>query len=269
MGRISRSIALVKQSYGVLMQDKELLILPVLSGLTILVVCAGFVLGMGFLDEGALDRDEATWILPSLLFYIVTYTVGIFFQAAIIAGASERLAGGDPTLGSALGAAGRRFPAILMWGVIAGTVGMLLRAVQERSEVVGKIIIGIIGVVWSLATFFMVPVLVMEKRSIGDSFRHSWGLFKETWGETVVGNVGLGIVQFLCFLPLIAICALLWSGGMEIVAIVVGIVGIAVLSVFFSALQAVFVASLYRYAVAGEVADGFDRALMETAFRPK
>ena len=110
MGRIKRSFQLMGQSYRTLMKDKELLVLPLISGICILIVTASFVIPMGLLGDDALESEsELSYLIPLLLFYIVTYTITIFFQAAIIAGANERMSGGDPTLGSALGAAASRF----------------------------------------------------------------------------------------------------------------------------------------------------------------
>ena len=294
MDRISRSWRLMKQSYLVLMQDKELMILPVLSGICVLLVSATFVMGavtfggedlLGS-DEAAIERstpdaeigvgaaegeEEPSWQLSLVMFgwYVVVYTVGLFFQAAIVAGASERLAGGDPTLRSALGAAFRRIGPIILWGLVAATVGMIIRSIQERSGLVGRIVMAIVGVVWSLATFFMVPVLVLEDHGVGESFKKSWGTFKATWGETVVGNLGLGLMSFLMMLPVILIAIFLATQEFMVAAVIVGVVGIALLSIFFSALQGVWVASLYRYATVGETPSGFDADLFAAAFRQK
>lgn len=270
MGRIGRSFRLMKESYRVLMRDKELLVLPVISGVLILIVILSFAIPLGVF-RGDVDTDESgvTYALVLLAFYVVTYTISIFFQAAIIAGATERLEGGDPTVGSALRAAGRRFGSILVWGIIAGTVGMILKAIQERSELVGKIVAGLIGAAWSLATFFVVPVLVLEGVSVGSAFSRSWSLFKKTWGETVTGQVGLGLASFLFLLPVLVVCGLLCYAGLWVVGIVVGVLGVALIIVFFSALQAVFVAALFRYATTGESPEGFDADIVAGAFRPK
>ena len=274
MQRIARSWRLMKQSYGVLMQDKELMVLPILSGLCLLLILASFFFGLGLNQEGmfeSIERGEqdVKLMISGFLFYVVTYTAAFFFQAAIVAGASERLAGGDPTLGSALGAAGRRFPAILMWGIIAATVGMLLRALEERFEAVGRFVVGLIGVAWTLATFFMVPILVMEQKSVGTSFKDSWTLFKKTWGEMVSGNVGLGLASFIVMLPIILIAGALFSAGMAVAALVVGVVGVGLVAIFFSALNGVWMASLYRYATKGDVPPGFDPDVFGSAFVAK
>ena len=270
MQRIRTSFRLMAQSYRVLMQDKELMLLPVLSGLCIIAVCASFLVPLGLTDPAALESaDESAFLLPALLFYIATYTIGFFFQAAVVAGASEHMSGGDPTLGSALRAAGRRFVPLLLWGVVAGTVGMVLRAIQERSALAGKLIAAIVGVAWSLATFFMVPVIVHEDLSLRESFKRSWTTFKQTWGETVVGNAGLSLAAFLIALPLIALCVALFAADLVVAGVALAVAGIVVLAVFFSALQGVWLAAVYRYATTGAAPGGFEGGTIQGAFRAK
>ena len=268
MGRIGRSFQLVGQSYRVLMQDKELMVLPLISGALMILVAASFFFGLG-LQSGFDEEAKSELYLPGFLFYVVTYGIGIFFQAAVVAGATERLRGGDPTIGSALTAAGRRLVPILMWAVVAATVGVLLRAVQDRAGFVGKIVVGIVGAAWSLATFFVVPVLVLEDEPIGMSFGRSLELFKKAWGESFVGNVTIGAAALCAWVTLIAVVGLLAWTGLTLVTLGVGLAGAIFLSVLFSSLQGVFVASLYEYATRGTAPAGFDRQLLDQAFRPK
>src|SRR5688500_8627607 len=158
MGRIGRSFQLVGQSYRILMQDKELMLLPLVSGVIMLfaIVAIGFGFGV---DTSSIERHDATLYLPIFLIYVVTYAVGIFFQAAVVAGATERMSGGDATVRSALAAASRRLGPILMWAVVAGTVGLAIRAIHDRIGFLGKIVTTLVGAAWSLATVFIVPVL--------------------------------------------------------------------------------------------------------------
>jgi hypothetical protein len=267
MGRISRSFQLVGQSYRVLMQDKELMVLPLISGTFIAIVAASFAFGFGIDSPRTLRNGGPEIYVPMFLMYVVTYAVGIFFQAAVIAGATARMRGEDPTVSSALAAASRRIGQILMWAVVAATVGMLLRAIQERVGFIGKIIVGIVGAAWSLATFFVVPVLVLEDRSVQESFSRSVAVFKKTWGETVVGGINLGVAAMCAWFTLIAVTGLL-AMTIGIVSVVVFAVGAVFLMVFFSALQGVYIASLYRYATEGEAA-GFDKSIFDQAFMPK
>jgi Family of unknown function (DUF6159) len=267
LGRIGRSFQLVGESYRILMQDKELMVLPLISGAIIAAVVISFAFGFG-IDASRVERLGPDVYLPFFLMYVVTYAIGIFFQAAVVAGATERMRGGDPTVASALSAAARRLGPILMWAVVAGTVGMIIRAIQDRVGFVGKIIAGLIGAAWSLATFFVVPVLVLEERSIGESFTRSVSVFKQTWGETVAGGASLGVAAMCAWVTLVAIVGLLaYVVGM--IALVVFGVGAILLMIFFSALQGVYVASLFQYATGGRAPSGFDGDLLKHAFVPK
>ncbi|MDE3155315.1 MAG: hypothetical protein KGN76_09435 [Acidobacteriota bacterium] len=266
MGRIGRSFQLVGESYRVLMRDKELMILPLISGVVMSIVVTLFAVPIGI--GGAVEAGHGAVALLFLPVYIVLYAVGIFFQAAIVAGATERMRGGDPTVRSALQAAWRRIGPILIWAVVAATVGMIIRAIHDRVGFVGRIVAAMAGAAWSLATFFVVPVLVLEDHSVSESFSKSVQVFKKTWGETVVGQVSLGAAAVCAWLTLVALTGLLaWAVGLA--AIAVFVVGAIVLMIFFPALQGVYVASLYRYATEGAAPSGFNPALLNQAFAPK
>jgi len=268
MGRIGRSFQLVGQSYRILMQDKELMVLPLISGAIIAAVVVSFGFGFG-LNAAMVERHGADLYLPFFLMYVATYAIGIFFQAAVVAGATERMRGGDPTVRSALAAAGRRIGPILMWAIVAATVGMIIRAIHDRVGFVGKIIASLVGAAWSLATFFVVPVLVLEERSIGESFTRSVNVFKQTWGETVAGGTSLGAAAVCAWVTLVAVAGLLAYVGTGMIALVVFFPGAVFLMIFFSALHGVYVASLYRYATDGHSPSGLDVDLLKNAFVPK
>jgi hypothetical protein len=265
MGRIGRSFELVGQSYRVLMQDKELMVLPLISGAIMIVAVSAMALGFGLTGAQFEHRGPALYG-PLFLFYVVTYAIGIFFQAAVVAGATERMRGGDPTVGSALGAATRRIGPILMWAVVAATVGTILRVIHDRVGFVGKIIATLLGAAWSLATFFVVPVLVLEDHSIPDSFKRSVSVFRQTWGETVVGGTTLGAAAICAWLTLVALTGLTAMVA-GVAALAVFALGAVLLMIFFSALQGVYVASLYQFATGGT--PGLDSALLGQAFVPK
>src|SRR5258706_6396471 len=93
MGRIARSFELVGQSYRILMRDKELMVLPLVSGVIMAVVVASFFLGFGLWGAGIERRGGPAVYVPIFLMYVVTYTIGIFFQAAVVAGATGRMRG--------------------------------------------------------------------------------------------------------------------------------------------------------------------------------
>ena len=90
---------------------------------------------------------------------------------------------------------------IFVWALITATVGMILRAIQERSGIVGRIVIGIVGIAWSVLTFFVVPVLLYEPVGVGESIKRSASIFRQRWGEQFIGNATIGLAIFIVVDP--------------------------------------------------------------------
>ncbi len=263
MGRIGTGWQLTKTSFRILRQDKELLVFPLISGLILILLLATFVGGM-FLAVGfdAAFGGAWTWltIVLTILFYIVSFFLSFFFNAAIIGAATIRLEGGNPTVADGLRIARENVKRIFVWAIFAATVAMILRAIQERLGFLGKIVIGLVGVAWSLATYFVVPVLIFEKLGPWAAVKRSAHIFKSTWGETIVGGFSMGAIFVLLGLAglLIPILGFVLGGGLGlVVGIIVLIVYWVILGLVASASRSILVAALYRYATTGKVAEEF------------
>ena len=277
--RFSRSWGLIKASAGVLAKDKELLVFPLLSAVCTLIVAAAFVLpafGMGALDGLREGGMSPTAYVFAFLFYLVQYFVIFFFNSALVGAAMIRLDGGDPTLSDGLRIASSKALPILGYAAIAATVGMILRAIQERAGFLGKLVAGFLGVAWTLASFLVVPVLV--SRNIGpiDAVKESAVLLKKTWGENLIGQGGVGLVFGLLFflLALVGVAAIVaaaMTGSGTLIVLVVALVIAAMLlaALIQAALSGIYSAALYRYAVGAGDSEGFDAQLLGQAFRTK
>ncbi len=272
MRRISNSIELAKASWQVLRADKELLVLPVISGVASIITAATFVLPLlatTDLEQGSMS--PAGYLVLFLMYVVLAY-ITIFFNAALISAAHERLSGGDPTIGSALRGARFRAGKILPWAIVSATVSIILRAIEERAGFVGQIVAGLAGMAWTVVTFLVLPIIVIEGDSVGDAIKRSAGLFKKTWGENLAAQVGFSIIGFLAVLPAIAIVALgIGAGaGAAAAAIIIAIVWVIAVSVVIAALSVVFQTALYHFAARGEVPAGaFSGSMMQSAFQPK
>ncbi len=197
--RFSRSWALIRASAAVLRQDTELLALPAVSGLATLLVALSFAAPFVLWAAGhpqAMEQGEIPplWLLWGFLFYLVQYFVIFYFNTALVGAAAIRLDGGDPTVRDGLRIANSRLSAIFGYAMVAATVGLLLRAIEERAGAVGKWVVGLLGVAWTVASFLVVPVLV--HRGVGplEALKESASLLKQTWGENLIGQGGVGIV---------------------------------------------------------------------------
>ena len=202
--RISNGWTLAKQSWRVLMLDKELLLFPLISGISCLMVLASFAVPLYSTryfqtvmdDGGQVTQDPVAWIIL-FAFYFANYFVIVFFNTALIACAIIRFRGGDPTVMDGLRAASSRLPQILAWALVSATVGIILRGIESYSEKAGAFAAALLGGAWSIATYFVVPVLVVEKVDPLNAVKRSFAVLRKTWGESLSANFGIGIITFL------------------------------------------------------------------------
>lgn len=273
MGRIQNSIELVKASWAVIRQDKELLALPVISAVASVLMMALFAVPVLATTGFTTDPDAATLVTFAVLFvgYVALAFVSIFFNSALIHAANDRMNGGDPTIGSALGGATGRIHRILPWALVSATVSQAIRALQERAGAFGAILGFLGGLAWSAVTFLVLPILVIEDVGPIDAVKRSARLLRQAWGEGLVGNMGMGLIGFVAALPLVLLAAVgvaVGTPAVTIPALALAVLGLIGLAIVMSALSVVYQTALYRFAT-NQPVSAFSPHLMQSAFRQK
>jgi hypothetical protein len=277
--KLSNSWELVKESFRILQADKELMVFPLISSIGVVIVTLTFffpLLFAGIFENIFRVGGELVGFLFLFLYYIVQYTVIFFANTALVGAAMIRLRGGDPTVSDGLQIAGSRFFTILGYALISATVGMILRAIAERGGL-GRIIVGLIGFAWNLATFLVVPVLAIENLGPIDAIKRSVQLLKSTWGEQIAGNLGLGaffgLLIFGWFVVGIAGIVLIATGlqsvALTIVAVVFFLLVLVLVALLHSTLNGIYTAAVYQFATEGKVSGFFTQGLVQGAFRQK
>jgi hypothetical protein len=271
MGAFGNSFQLVKESLKVLKKDKELIWFPIISGIVSLFLFLSFILPVFYIF--VLKKDQFTMVgyyyLILFAYYFLSYLVVIYFNAGLIACAHMRLNGKDPKFKDGIHAANQHFGKILGWALIAGTVGLILRQISERSNLFGKIVVGILGTAWNLLTFFVIPVMIIENKGVFSSLKESASLFKKTWGENIITQFSIGVFFFvMALLGLVPLIIAIFSGSIIAVIIVGALVilywlAIAILS---SSLSGIFTAALYNYAKTGKVPEAFSPEVIQGAY---
>ncbi|MCY3506334.1 MAG: DUF6159 family protein [Chloroflexi bacterium] len=265
---IGHTIDLMKMSWRVLMLDRELILFPVMSvaAMVLLAVAifAGGLLGgaFGLAEEGG-EGSGGDLALALVLAFGSSFIV-IFFNAALVAAALERLRGGDPNVTSGLKAASAHIPQILGWALITTIVTLILQALRDRGGIAGQVASMLGGIAWSLATFFVIPLLVAEGIGPIEAIRRSSSLLRDTWGRQIAASFGFGIVTIGAII-VAAIPGLLLALVHPLLGLAVGIplVGLAWATV--TSLEGIFKAALYDYAI-GKDPHGFDRATLQSAY---
>ncbi len=283
--RISLGWQLVVQSLGVLRADKWLIVFPLLSGIACVIVMASFVVPLwgtpqvqALLEEEQMPNDVLTYVVL-FLFYLATYFVIVFFNSALVACVIHQFDGGTPSIGFGLRVALARLPQIFLWALVSASVGLTLKIIESRSEKFGQIVSGLLGMAWSIVTYLVVPVLVVEKANPVEAVKRSTSLIRKTWGEALSAHLSAGLIFFvlllIALLPLVAAVGLGIAGiGNEhmvlgVVAFAAAVVMLILISLISSTLSTILLAAVYVYATEGRVASAFDPALIQGAFRRK
>ena len=281
--RLSNSWRLIKASAAVLRSNKKLIVFPIVSMIGVIIVSVTFA--VPFFLSGIADRVAAGnssddvgifSLIVGFLFYLVTYTVIYFANSALVGAVMIHFRGGQPTLGDGFRTAGKHFGSIVGYALISSTVGMILRWIAEKG-IVGRIVSSLIGFAWNVSTYLVVPILVVEGINPVEAIKRSVALLKKTWGEQIVGNMGMGAIFFLIglaltvfgFVPLVALASGLNSPALLIAGILILIVAIIVLGLISSALGGIYTAAVYCYAVEGSTGGHFEEDLVRNAFRQK
>ena len=151
---------------------------------------------------------------------------------------------------------------------MAATVGVVLKAIQERSGAIGKIVTGMIGMVWGLATFFVVPIIAYENVTPIQAVKRSAEVMKDNWGESLGATFSFGIFNLL---GTILIALPLFLVGIMInpvVGIVLGALAFALVQIVVSAANVIFLGAVYSH-VNNEPTGNFEGAALDSIFMPK
>lgn len=259
-------------SFKVLKENKQLIIFPLLSGISLVLVMGSFILVFlginGWPDEGLEESSNVTYYFYMFFFYLVNYFIVVFFNMALIHCTRLYFRGEEVSVNAGLRFSLSRIGTIFTWSVFAATVGTILRIIQEESGIIGRIITGLIGIVWSIATFFVVPIIAYENLGPIAAFKRSAKMMKEKWGESLGANFSFGLIQFVAMIILIIPCFIIGSTVNLYLGIALGLMGAFIISAVFSAAQTIFVSAVYHN-ITDEPVKHFNQQMIDSLFQKK
>ncbi len=275
-GTFSDSWKLTKTAFRLIAEDRALLVFPLVAGLAILGILALFLLGAFWvlpLASGS-AADARSYQLAGVLMFLGLYFgatwVSVYATAALIGAATLKLNGQQPTAADGWRIARSRIGALTAWAFIAATVGLIIQLIARRIGGIAGLVIGIAGgATWSLATYFIVPVVLYENDGAWRSITRSARIFLNTFGRSLVSNIVVGLLVgagiFGAFVLGIIGIVLLLSGSTVLGLVLLG-AGIAVgvlVALIGAAAEGILRAALYRYATTGKI----DPDLLPAAYR--
>jgi hypothetical protein len=264
MDRIRDGFRLVGQSWTLVRRE------PVILGLVALATLVNFLLiAVLYLLIYRRAPEMADFRFPRLLLiypaFIVSGSFASLGTGTVIALAMQRLEGTRPSLREAFRLTLRKWPKLVKWNVLAGTVGLIINLIAEKLKVGGRIAAALAGVSWAVLTMLIVPVLLFEDRDVVGSVRRSSELIKGKWGEGVSGQASITGALALVLLPImfLGLVLLLVDIALGITVMVVGFLGVMIVA---GSLSSVFSVALYRFAVTGVAGGPFTDAQLDGTF---
>ncbi len=267
--RLNSGWKITMNSFSILKKNKQLIIFPVLSGISLLMVTGVFVLGiMGAAgwDVDYINTDNAVINYAILFgFYFFNYFIIVFFNMALIHCSKLYFQGEEVSVNAGLRFSLGRIGAILSWSLFAATVGTILKIIQENTGIIGKIITGLLGIVWGITTFFVVPVIAYEKLGPVAALKRSTAMMKAKWGESLSSTFSLGLIRMIVFLiaavPIFLVAVYINTILGITLAIIIGFLVFAV----FSAAETIFISSVYHN-ITGDIQEHLDQQMVDNLF---
>jgi len=260
MNVITAIIELSRASWRVLRRYPLLVWFPILTLFALLALFS--------LVGPILDDEPPLLTVLALLFF--AHLVQVFFSVALTHEALKALRGDPPSVASGLATATSRVPSILTFTVVTSTFGFVLTLFGRSRSVAIHVARALLGTAWSLATYLAIPVMVQERRGGVPSLRRSGVLFRRTWGETTLSEVGIRVItaRIAIVLAVIALVLIeLFGESLFTVLLIVGVVTAAVGVI--GALEAIYRAALYVFASEGVVPEPFGGPELDAIWQVK
>ena len=311
MGKFKTSWNLFRCSLSVINKNKKLLLFPVIGFIFIVIIGLFFLSPVLVWDSGHSITELSHWqtlgqhihemvgnkkvtggmVIKQLfgnywyawfvLFYLISMFSTTFLNVAFYNEIINGLNGKRVSLLRGINVALSKIKLIIIWSLFAGAIGLIIRNLEERLGFVGKLIMGLIGIAWSVASIFVIPVIIREEKSSNPLklLKTSAQMLKRTWGETVIGYAGISVFSLLIFLislPLLFLACIIFIGmnisnaGVIIVMLIfLYTICMLMLAYLSTIANHVYRGALYLYATEGVIPGSFDEDMMNKAWKVK
>jgi hypothetical protein len=302
MGKLKTSLDLFKRSVSVIAQNRALLLFPIIALVLVFIIVLFFISPFVLSNTGHALTDPLHWktladrikllaenkdMLPGAsgfawfaVFYLVSVLLGTFFNVAFYNEIFNALNGNQVSIIRGIRVARAKIKFILTWSMFAGVVGIIINTLEDKFGFVGRWVLRLIGIAWSVASIFVIPVIIREEKSTSPLklLKSSALMLKKTWGETVIGFMGISIgfgiftsltlILILITVPIVfgLLLANFWAA---IATVFLEIICLLAFAFFWSLASNIYRCALYMYASEGIVPGPFDEEMMNMAWKVK
>jgi hypothetical protein len=269
---MARGSRLASEAFSVVKDDRRLLLLPAVA-LLLDVICAGVLLAVAAAASGHRGRDAALLVALAVALYPITAS-STFFNVALIHVVSQRWQGRQASVREGLLFARGRIGTILVWSLLAATVGVAMQLLQRVGHVawIERLLALALNLAWAVATFFVIPVLATEDVGPIGAVKRSAAVIRRRWPESLTGSIAIGGVAGFAMIPGIVVGA----GGVvafksnPVAGALVILLGVALalpVMLYSSATSAVFSLAVWEHASQGAAPGPFEAEDLDHPFR--
>lgn len=273
---LTKAAKFIKFSGSFLMQNKDLLIFPVISFIASIAFIALCILGASF-GYALLPQDSNSSALIIALFLIAAYFtlsfIILFFTTSLYICALSRLEGKPASIATGMYEAAKKWKQLTGWCLISATVGLLLQALESLNETLADIIAITLGLSWSIASYFVIPILVSENIGPITAVKQGAKLFGKGWRKAISVN----FVFFVVLLALWGIIASIikFASAIDLslrleeisIAIIAAIIIFSIIVI--RVLNTIIASGLYLSLIQKKPVNGLDQNLAQSAFVAK
>lgn len=286
-GKFKTSWLLLKQTATVFTNNKQLLKYPAMSLLFNALVLFAFGAIIIYFHDVFLEKTTTIYgddeynltnagLVIGFFYYVIANSVLYFFTAALTAHILDIFKGQSKPLSEYLKLAQSKLLTIVSFAILATTVGMILRFIEQRFRFVGFLVSKLIGLAWALANLFTLAVIVESDATAPTAIKKSSQLFISRWGENILSRAGFGLATFFIYLGIITVVTvfmmtatiLLGVGGL-LVSLVLVVLVILVLALIESTLSTILNTALYFYTKYDQIPAAFTRDMLNSVLIPK
>jgi hypothetical protein len=287
MSTWKRSGEMTDKTWAVIKENPQLLRFPALAA--VYGILAAFIFMAPALALAALSDSTPAYIAAGVLFFVGAWAatfVGLRYLAGLVFVADSLMRGEVCRFEDGMRIAAERTQALGLWALISVIVGWILGAIEGGGDenvvvtIVRVLLASLLSAAWSLITFFVLPIIVLEDIGAPAAMKRSVSVIRDKWGEAVTGSFRIGVRILLTFL-LPGIVLLAAGVGLAVLAggiigvslgVILGLAGVALVVVGVvrqTAARQVFGVALYRYAASGMVVGRFTEADLASAIGPR
>jgi hypothetical protein len=272
LDRLGLGGAFIKSATAMVRDDFNL-IKPMLYAFLWNIVATLFV-AIPLILGAALTRVSALYYVAAFLAAVLSYFIFYHHTAMTAKLVHQRLTTGQTNMAEARAAAREKRGSIMMVALVSAflsTIRMIVSAIRRQEggvagwilAAVTELVLGVIEAVWTFYTFFVIPIIMLEHRDMGDAVKRSTYIIKNNFLQVGVSAIGVGLVT-----GIISILSTFFFIGSAFItygllqplnvglaftaAILIVVVGVSLVSIFLSYLRTAYYTMLVMWATANE-----------------